>query len=164
MSWREVERDLERLTDNARGGLGRLRDDVREDARVLGDDLGRTIERGVGRTGEDLAAAEYIATRSALDWFGGWLEDGREGVAISLRQWRLLFDDGLTTAEALLAARSADELVAIPGDHLRRRLDHLRDGLDETRGLVGRSCRRSLEPWQTAWRPFVDMLRSDRDA
>lgn len=158
MSWREVERDLERLAADARGAVGDMGDDVRH----LGADLGRTLERSVGRTGEDLAAAEYIATRSALDWFGGWIEDGREGVDISLRQWRLFFDDGLTSFEAVLAARSADELVAVPGEHLRRRLEHLRDGLDETRGLLGRSCRRAMEPWQTTWRPFLDMLRSDR--
>lgn len=154
MSWQEVERDLERLADDARG--------TRDDLRDLGEDFGRTLDRGAERTSEDLVAAEYIATRSALDWFGGWIEDGRDGMAISLRQWRLLFDDGLTSFEALLAARSAGDLAAIPGDHVRRRLDHLRDGLDETRGLIGRGFRRALVPWQTALRPFVGMRR-DRD-
>lgn len=142
MSWREVERDLKTLGS---------------DVRVLGADLGRQA----GRVGDEVVAAEYLTTRNLLEWSVGWAEDGRDGVDIAVRQWRLLFEDALASAEALGAARSGADLAAVPRDHLRRRAGHLRDGLDESRALAERGVQRALEPWRTVWRPFVELLRQD---
>ncbi|HSG89156.1 MAG TPA: hypothetical protein VLA56_08085 [Pseudomonadales bacterium] len=149
MSWREVERDLGRLAEDARGMV--------DDVRGLGADLGRQAERA----SEDVVAAEYLATGNLLEWTTGWFDDGRESLAIAARQWRLLFEDGLTTSQALVSARTAGDLAAIPGDHVRRRVDHVRGGFDETRALMDRSLQRSLEPLRTVWRPFLSMLRDD---
>jgi hypothetical protein len=142
MSWREVERDLKSLS---------------ADVRTLGADLGRQA----GVVGDEVVAAEYLTTRSLLEWTVGWAEDGRDGVDIAVRQWRWLFEDSLATLEAASAARSVEALTALPGDHLRRRAEHLREGVDASRALAERGVRRALEPWRTVWRPFLDMVRQD---
>lgn len=146
MTWREVERDLEKLA---------------ADERALAQDTVRTIGRQAERAGEEFVAAEYVATGGVLEWIVGWAEDGREGLGIAGRQWRLLFDDHLTTLSELVAARTGADLMAIPSGHLRRRITHLRAGVDDSRSLFDRGVRRSLAPLTGAWQPLLTMFRDD---
>ena len=149
MSWDEVDNDLSRLRDDARGTL--------RDVQELGADLGRQA----AVAGDDVVTAEYLATSGALEWFSGWVEDGLESVAIAADQWRLLFEDGVETAVALSRAESIDDFTAIPGDHARRRLEHVREGFERSFTLAERGWQRSLDPLRTVWRPFLKMVRDD---
>lgn len=149
MSWDEVENDLSRLRDDARGTL--------RDVQELGADLGRQA----AVAGDDVVTAEYLATSSTLEWMSGWVEDGLESFAIVADQWRLLIEDGVETAMALSRAESIDDFTAIPGDHARRRFDHVREGVDRSFTLAERGWQRSLDPLRTVWRPFLKMVRDD---
>lgn len=149
MSWDEVENDLSRLRADARGTL--------RDVRELGADLGRQA----AVAGDDVVTAEYLATSNALEWMSGWVEDGLESFAIVADQWRLLVEDGFETAVAITRAESIDDFTAIPGDHARRRLQHVREGVDRSFTLAERGWQRSLDPLRTVWRPFLKMVRDD---
>lgn len=149
MSWDEVENDLSRLRDDARGTL--------RDVRELGADLGRQA----AVAGDDVVTAEYLATSGVLEWMSGWVEDGLESFAITADQWRLLVEDGLETAIAFTRAESIDDFTAIPGEHARRRLQHVREGVDRSFALAERGWQRSLDPLRTVWRPFLKMVRDD---
>lgn len=149
MSWDEVENDLSRLRDDARGTL--------KDVQELGADLGRQA----AVAGDDVVTAEYLATSNALEWMSGWVEDGLESFVIVADQWRLLLEDGVETTVALSRARSIDDFTAIPGDHARRRFDHVREGVDRGFTLAERGWQRSLDPLRTVWRPFLKMVRDD---
>ncbi|MEE4299589.1 MAG: hypothetical protein V2J24_09115 [Pseudomonadales bacterium] len=149
MSWDEVENDLSRLRDDARGTL--------RDVRELGADLGRQA----AVAGDDVVTAEYLATSGALEWMSGWVEDGLESIAIVADQWRLLVEDGVETAIAFTRAESIDDFTAIPGEHARRRLQHVREGVDRSFTLAERGWQRSFDPLRTVWRPFLKMVRDD---
>ena len=149
MSWREVERDLKNLGDDARG--------VARDVRDLSADIGRQA----AVAGDDVVTAEYLATGGALEWVSGWVEDGLESFSIAADQWRLFVEDGVETAVAVARAKSIDDYTAIPGDHARRRFEHLREGVDRSFTLAERGWSRSLDPLRTVWRPFLKMVRDD---
>ena len=149
MAWDDVEEDLSRLREDARGAL--------RDVRDLGADLGHHA----AVAGDDVVTAEYLVTGTALEWASGWVEDGFESFAIVADQWRLLLADGVDTALALSRAGSIDEFTAIPGDHARRRLAHVREGVERGLGLAERGLERSVEPLRTVWRPFLKMVRDD---
>ena len=149
MSWDDVENDLSRLRDDARGTL--------RDVQELGADLGRQA----AVAGDDVVTAEYLATSGTLEWMSGWVEDGLESFSIVADQWRLLVEDGVETAVALSRAENIDDFTAIPGDHARRRFEHVREGFDRGFTLAERGWQRSLEPLRTVWRPFLKMVRED---
>jgi hypothetical protein len=149
MTWQDVEQDAARLGEDARRMI--------DDAVRVGEDL----ERQVTLAGQEVVTAEYLATENLLEWVSGWAEDGASLLALNVRQWRYLMEDGLSTLEAAAAARSARELAEVPGSHLRRRAGHLREGFDDARALATRGLRRSTEPLGSLWRPFLAMLRND---
>lgn len=152
MSWRDVEKDWDAITGDARRFMS--------DARHLGQD----IERQAEIAGEEVVAAEYLATGNLLEWLSAGIEDGRELVLIGVRQWRYLFEDGLESFEQSLGARNLTDLSALPAEHLRRRSEHLQEGFDEVRTLARRAGQRACEPLRSVWRPFTDMVRRDWSA
>ena len=149
MAWEDVQRDLSKVAEDARETV--------RDVRELGADLGRQAIVA----SDDVVTAEYLATGGVLEWVTGWVEDGMEGVSIAADQWRYLFEDGFESASALSRADSIDAFTAIPGEHARRRLEHLREGVDRSFTLAERGWQRSLEPLRSVWRPFFKMVRDD---
>ena len=106
-------------------------------------------------------ASLILAANGVLEWISGWAEDGMEGVSIAADQWRYLVEDGFASVSALSRADSIDAYTAIPGDHARRRLGHVREGVDRSFVLAERGWLRSLEPLRSVWRPFFKMVRDD---
>ena len=84
-----------------------------------------------------------------------------EGVSIAADEWGYLFEDGFESISALGRADSIDAYTAIPGEHARRQLEHVREGVDRGFVLAERGWQRSLDPLRSVWRPFLKMVRDD---
>ncbi|MCH2098240.1 MAG: hypothetical protein MK142_07645 [Pseudomonadales bacterium] len=149
MAWDDVHRDLSKVAEGAR--------ETARDVRQLGAGLGRQALVA----SDNVVTAEYLAANGVLEWISGWAEDGMEGVSIAADQWRYLVEDGFASVSALSRADSIDAYTAIPGDHARRRLGHVREGVDRSFVLAERGWLRSLEPLRSVWRPFFKMVRDD---
>lgn len=149
MPWDDVQRDLSKVAEGAR--------ETAREVRELGAGLGRQAMVA----SDNVVTAEYLATSGVLEWVSGWVEDGMEGVSIAADQWRYLFEDGFEAVSALGRADSIDAYTAIPGEHARRRLEHVREGVDRGFILAERGWHRSLEPLRSVWRPFLKMVRDD---
>jgi len=113
------------------------------------------------RVGDEMLTAEFLATEGLLEWLGGMVEDGRELSVIGVRQLRYLLEDGFSSVEAVIQARSLEDVASVPEQHVRRRLEHLGEGLGATGSLVRRSTLRAVEPLRNVWLPFLEMVRRD---
>ncbi len=113
------------------------------------------------RLGDEVLTAEFLVTEGILEWFGGMVEDGRELTVIGVRQAGYLFEDGFSSLEALVRARSLADAASVPEQHARRRLEHLGEGLFDAGRLVRRSTLRAVEPLRNVWVPFLEMVRRD---
>lgn len=119
------------------------------------------IREQVELAGDEVMTAEFLATEGALEWLGAMLEDSQAFAALSVRQWRYLFEDHLHTLEEGVRVRSFEDLADLPRTHMQRRMEHLGEGLLASRELATRSFQRSLEPWRNVWSPFLELLRRD---
>lgn len=125
------------------------------------DDVQPDLPEHLRRSGDEIIAAEFLATEGALEWCVAVVEDAQDWAVLGLKQWRHLASDQLLTLQAVMQARSLEDVADLPRQHWQRRLTHLGEGMEAARELARRSLLRGLTPLREVWLPFAGMVCRD---
>jgi hypothetical protein len=146
--------------DSLNEDLARLEADVRK---LTHDSqrLGRDLEQQARTVGEEIVAAEFIATEETLENAGSFFEMLAQLGDIQRKQMRVLWEDHKQSWSALRDVRSPLGLVEVGFDHWKRRASHVATGLNQVVDVVVGERRHATQALAQMWQPFLKLLQRD---
>jgi hypothetical protein len=138
------------------------------DVRALSEDSAQLVDDSVENAAnaarviqEDVVAAEFVATESAIENVNGLLSALTEIGSIQNAQLKAFFADHRDTFTALLKSRSPGDLLQLGFEHWNRRATHIAEGLTQTIGVLASETRHMATSAGEMWKPVVELVRGD---
>lgn len=141
---------------------------LERDVRALSNDSARRIDDGAENVAEtarvireEVVAAEFVATESAIENVSGLLAALSEIGAIQSEQLKIFFADHRDTLKALLQSRSPIDLMRLGYEHWNRRASHVAEGFTKTVEVLAKESRHATASAGEMWKPLVQLVRGD---
>ena len=142
----QLERDVRALSKDSMHTIDDAAEEVADKARVIR---------------EEVVAAEFVATESAIENVSGLLAALSEIGAIQNEQLKMFFTDHRDTLKALVQTRSPMDAMRIGFEHWNRRATHVAEGLSKTVGVLARETRHATSSAGEMWKPVIQLVRGD---